>query len=413
MARTLPVIVDAVSGSGTTLASNSITPVSGVLYLVAVANYHASVGTPTLTGTNGLNVTWTQVTTEPNAGSAQRLTVFRGVASSGSAGVLTADFAGVSQTLSIMMVVKTTAIDQTTNQGVVQAVVSTSAATASPAVTFAAYGAPYNVGCLFACNNQNGQATSATAGWYGLTTQGVGWGTALDTASGSLDLVSKHVATLDTSVSMTFANSGITCAIGVELKVDSAQAGPGMVDLVRSATPALANLTGGGMRRLCGEGQGDAVYVVGGPGGYPAGDPAQITARAVAPAVGLYTGTWGKWINRDQRDDVIGNPPPSQAQHEYGYVKGLYVPVDAGTRTIAIDCKMEADPGADLRPQLVVRADTALGLNEDVVVTAASGTGWQTVSATFTVVASGAVAVWRFKRERGEYRIWWDNIVVL
>lgn len=82
--------------------NTSTTPVSGRLYIVSVVNNKGTTpDTPTLSGTNGFNVTWTQIGTvtsntiaAPNA----RLTCFWGVASSNSAGVITSSYGGATQT---------------------------------------------------------------------------------------------------------------------------------------------------------------------------------------------------------------------------------------------------------------------------------------------------------------------------
>ena len=83
--------------------SGSFTPVSGSLYYLFVHNTKgaASVDTPTVTGTNGWSVTWTQEATIPydvvSGTNRKRNTLFSAVASSAVAGVLTVDFAGATQ----------------------------------------------------------------------------------------------------------------------------------------------------------------------------------------------------------------------------------------------------------------------------------------------------------------------------
>ena len=83
--------------------SGSFTPVSGALYYLFLHNTKgaASVDTPTVTGTNGWSVTWTQEATSPydlvSGTNRKRVTLFSAVASSAIAGVLTVDFAGATQ----------------------------------------------------------------------------------------------------------------------------------------------------------------------------------------------------------------------------------------------------------------------------------------------------------------------------
>ena len=63
--------------------------------------------------------------------------------------------------------------------------------------------------------------------------------------------------------------------------------------------------------------------------------------------------------------------------------------VKAGSRSISIDVKQAAN--LTPRPTLAVRKNVAVGLTDDVTATAAGGTGWVTVTASFTATADGAV----------------------
>jgi hypothetical protein len=63
--------------------------------------------------------------------------------------------------------------------------------------------------------------------------------------------------------------------------------------------------------------------------------------------------------------------------------------VKAGSRSISIDVKQAAN--LTPRPSLVVRKNAAVGLTDDVTGTAAAGTGWVTVTASFTATVDGAV----------------------
>lgn len=110
------------STTASTYTTTSVAPTSGALVLVGV---HSQKGTtpdvPTLAGTNGLNVTWTQVRTITYGPTGLgRLTIFRGVASSSVAGTLTASFGGVNQTGCQILSFQMTNVDTTTNQGIVQ-----------------------------------------------------------------------------------------------------------------------------------------------------------------------------------------------------------------------------------------------------------------------------------------------------
>ena len=81
--------------------TSSSTPGSGKLCIVSVTQaVSGTPTTPTLSGTGGYNVTWTQVRTTnyDTSGTQRRLTVFRGVTASATAGTITVDFGGQTQT---------------------------------------------------------------------------------------------------------------------------------------------------------------------------------------------------------------------------------------------------------------------------------------------------------------------------
>ena len=403
---TFPQQVDTKTGSGTTLAGNSIIPVSGDLYIAIVCNTHASVGTPTLTGTNGFSVTWTNIVSKADAGSAQRITAFRGVASSGVAGVLTADFGGVSQTAASIILLHCQTIDKTTNQGVIQSQSSTGTVSSAPTVTMSAYAAIFNLALFISLSSATTSWTNSTAGWIPFDAiQG----------PGTAGAMFRDHATLDTAPVGTFGTTGTLCSIGIELKVDATLAGVGGL---RAVDPMADNFftcqCGGGIRGVQISGDREFLFGAGGPCGYIVSDPAGLSALTFQnPGIGVGAGTpYGKWLNRSQRDDSVGNPAPSQSQHELGILRGIFVKVDIGARTISLDCKVESDPGSALRPQIIVKASDEVGLVADVIVTAGSGTAWQTLTASFTAGRTGVVEVWRFKRQVGEFRVWWDNIVL-
>jgi hypothetical protein len=112
------------------------------------------------------------------------------------------------------------------------------------------------------------------------------------------------------------------------------------------------------------------------------------------------------------RDDAIGNPlPPGQKQGRPGILTGLLIPITAGARQIFIDVLQEVDVGVGLRPRMTLKANADVGLHSDLVVDAAAGVAWQTLTAAFTATGTGAVEVWREKRYQGmDDAIWWDNL---
>ncbi len=112
------------------------------------------------------------------------------------------------------------------------------------------------------------------------------------------------------------------------------------------------------------------------------------------------------------RDDVIGNPTaPSQKQMVPGVSRFPWT-VEVGTRTISIDCRQSADPGASLRPRLLVRGKAAFGVPDDVIATM-DGTvnGWVTLTVTVVITVAGALWVDRERRDWNlSHNVWWDNV---
>jgi len=69
--------------------------------------------------------------------------------------------------------------------------------------------------------------------------------------------------------------------------------------------------------------------------------------------------------------------------------RGVFLP---GTPTATILCQQACNTSP--RPQLIIRANPAVGINSDVVGTAPSGTGWVTITAgPFTVSSLGGTYI--------------------
>ena len=64
------------------------------------------------------------------------------------------------------------------------------------------------------------------------------------------------------------------------------------------------------------------------------------------------------------------------------------------------------------RPTLVVRKNVAIGLTDDVTTTAAAGTGWVTVTASFTATADGAVWFELRNNLDGYFPCFFDKLVL-
>jgi hypothetical protein len=108
------------------------------------------------------------------------------------------------------------------------------------------------------------------------------------------------------------------------------------------------------------------------------------------------------------RDDTDGDGgPPSQKQQRPGVLRDIYVPVTAGV-PIRITLACRYSPDADPRPRMLVRANSDVGLTGDLEVVAPSGSGWTTLTTSFTPTADGVVQVWREMRslEAGAFAAW-------
>ena len=124
--------------NATSFATASITPTANRLVLAWVTSRVAAAGIPTASG-NGL--TWVQVATIADGSGGIRLTVFRAMGASPSAGAVTFDFGGVSQTSCCWSIAEYGSVDTSGTNGiwaVVQSVTKTTAAGTSDTNTLAA-----------------------------------------------------------------------------------------------------------------------------------------------------------------------------------------------------------------------------------------------------------------------------------
>lgn len=149
-------------------ATASVTPTSNALVLVAVVNTKASApDTPTLSG-NGL--TWVQigtVTFDTVASPTKRLTVFRALGASPSAGAITIDFGGASQTGCAWVVSEYTGVDTTGTNGsgaVVQSTTNNGNSSTTQSATLSAFGSATN-GSYSATGVDSNVDVSPEASW--------------------------------------------------------------------------------------------------------------------------------------------------------------------------------------------------------------------------------------------------------
>jgi hypothetical protein len=99
-------------------------------------------------------------------------------------------------------------------------------------------------------------------------------------------------------------------------------------------------------------------------------------------------------------------------QGRNGFWKITPDPVDPGSHVLSIFLKAEIDTGTANRPQVILRANLAVGVQSDIIATAAAGTDWQEIVIAFTSTAKGAFEVWLYKRGPDHVRLWWDSLTL-
>ena len=151
---------------GTSYASGSTTPTNGRVLTAWVASVIAAgtPNTPTASGTNGLSGTWTAIANSTR--DQVKVTLFRSVAASGVAGVLTFDFGGQTNSgfaygIEEWVEVATTLNVQstTTNADAATAITMSPALAAFASTTNGTYAVLAATGNFIAVRNQNTQGT--------------------------------------------------------------------------------------------------------------------------------------------------------------------------------------------------------------------------------------------------------------
>lgn len=191
-------------------ATASFTPTANRLVLVMVINTKATAAdTCTLSG-NGM--TWVELTNTAYAATLSRITLFRGMSASPSAGALTATF-GATQTSAIIRVIEVSNTDTTgsNGSGAIVQTPQTTGGTANPSMTMTALNANgLNAAFAFSGNSLGTYGGTEEAGW----TENYDAGHPLPNQSG---YISYDIDSTDNTVAITAsaANWGL---IGVEVK---------------------------------------------------------------------------------------------------------------------------------------------------------------------------------------------------
>ena len=221
----VPVLVQRIGTTtdNPTLTSSTNTPVNGAAYVVTVASRITSgaPAAPTLSGTNGWNVTWTQRQTQQEGISPNdlRITVFDGVASSGTAGTITASWGVTDQQNMALEIVRLPDADTSAIQGQTPSG-STGDNLEEPNGTLAAFGNSSNTAYFAMAQRTNGTIV-ADAGWTELGNEYAAGGQAL--TFGSI------YQETDADLTPSAVSGGFWCAIACEIELASVAGLPSLV----------------------------------------------------------------------------------------------------------------------------------------------------------------------------------------
>jgi hypothetical protein len=135
--------------------------------------------------------------------------------------------------------------------------------------------------------------------------------------------------------------------------------------------------------------------------------PAVASSASIPIACAFQIGAQSPLLMGAAQDTTQGNPTqPSQSHPRPGIFKDIFWRVTAGSRTFSIDVLYTGTA-----PCIIVKRNPAVGLQEDVTVTAGAGPGWVTISQSFTATATGVVAVWRQRTDSDLTHVLnWDNV---
>lgn len=196
---------------GSSAVTASVSPASGaVVYAVFQAALAANPAAPTVTG-NGLTYVQEETVVYHNDGD-RRMTAFRAMGASPSAGAITASYGGTAQTSHLWSVIECTGVDPGGTNGsaaTVQSVTQTAAAATTLTNTLAALAAPSSVHLAFAGHAIN-NTFSPDAQFLELSDNAVGTGT---------QGLSAQWATNETDVTPTWPASANAGAISLEVKI--------------------------------------------------------------------------------------------------------------------------------------------------------------------------------------------------
>lgn len=92
------------------------------------------------------------------------------------------------------------------------------------------------------------------------------------------------------------------------------------------------------------------------------------------PTLAINLGSFETLYVNTSRDDTDGYPsPPSMKVWSKGILGPFRIPVAVGTRSVTCRVYYTPDDGSSTRPQLIVKANTTLGVQFDYISTAGAG----------------------------------------
>lgn len=153
------------TGNASSYTTASVTPSANKLQILSVGNTR-SAGSPTTPTVTGNGLTWVQIATISD-GTNRRITVFRAMGASPSAGAITIDFGGTSQNNCSWSLNELTGMDTSGTNGsgaIVQSATNTGSATTSLSITLSAFGSATNAG-IAAFIVDNNLAITPDTGW--------------------------------------------------------------------------------------------------------------------------------------------------------------------------------------------------------------------------------------------------------
>lgn len=137
----------------------------------------------------------------------------------------------------------------------------------------------------------------------------------------------------------------------------------------------------------------------------------RVGRASVYPKVGMNLGgtlMYGLGISKEL---VEGDPAPSLLMQYPATMRFRWAVLDI-LNSVQVDVKQASNVSP--RPTLTIKANPEIGVNADVVGTAASGTGWVTIGPISATPTSRGVLIIELEcptREEGDDGCFWDNLV--